>query len=133
MNRIAHITDFYSVPTGGATAVVNQLSRRLIPFFKRTEIICVRGDAMPSENGINVFNINPVWWGKTWGWSSELKQKIDSLAETSDFIFHIHGVWMAPQWLAANRAAKKNIPFILSTHGMMAPALLELSRIVSTA
>jgi glycosyltransferase involved in cell wall biosynthesis len=103
---------------------VNQLSQRLAPYFKRTEIISVRGDAIPSKNGIDVININPVWWGKLWGWSPKLKHKIDSLAKISnDLIVHVHGIWMAPQWLGANMAAKNNIPFVLSTHGMMAPAL----------
>ncbi len=120
--RIAHVTDHYSRESGGITVVIDQLSRRLSGNYT-SEIISVRGNPMPAAPGVQVFDIPPAWIGRPWGWSPQLVRKLSDLVrDPLVMAFHIHGVWMAPQYLAAKLAARWGRPFIVSTHGMLEPA-----------
>lgn len=123
--RIAHVTDHYSKEAGGITAAIDQLSRRLSADHA-SEIICVRGNPMPAAPGVQVFDIPPSWIGRPWGWSPQLARKLsDLLYDPLVTTIHVHGVWMAPQYLAAKLANRRGRPFVVSTHGMLEPALWQ--------
>jgi len=118
--NIAHITDHYSAASGGVAAVIKQLSCSLSSYCDCTEILCVRGNPIPPGPKVHVLNITPLWWAKPWGWNPEIKRHILSLVSRDPkMIFHIHGLWMAPQWITAWTLKSNQKPFLLSPHNMM--------------
>jgi glycosyltransferase involved in cell wall biosynthesis len=119
--RVAHVTDHYSAASGGVATVVDQLTRQVMPHCREISIVCVRGNPLPAPLGVSVTNVAPVWWANSWGWSPQLRAALLKLTAQKGTIFHIHGVWMAPQWLAATMANRHGVPFVLSSHAMLDP------------
>lgn len=59
--------------------------------------------------------------------SDGLSEALNHAARTADVI-HNHGLWVMPNVNAARAAAGGRTPFVVSTHGMLAPAALAFSR-----
>ncbi len=57
--------------------------------------------------------------GKIWRYPIGMRADLAKLANLAGLVFHIHGVWMAPQWLAARVLSRKGAPTILSPHNML--------------
>jgi glycosyltransferase involved in cell wall biosynthesis len=120
--QLLHVTDHYSASSGGVASVIDQLSAHMAAYYQNQEVVCVRGNPLPATPGVKVTNIDPIPLAKAWGWSPRLVRTLSAFAQEPDgLVLHIHGVWMAPQWLAARIASKRRIPFVLSTHGMLEP------------
>ena len=54
---------------------------------------------------------------------------LNTITEASPDIIHAHGLRMWPIYGACKVANKKKIPFVLSMHGMMTPALLQRNKL----
>lgn len=114
---ILHITEDHSALSGGLRTVVSDLNRWLKQTSITSEILTTKAEAL-----------DHVIVGKRalpkgiWCYSNELKKM---LTMNSSDIFHIHGVWMYPQYIASKMAYKKNIPYIITPHGMLEPQLWE--------
>lgn len=112
--------------SGGVPAVVKQLSERLTTESWKVTVISAIGskDDISAPVTVDVYPPGQTILTKTWKWNSSLKDKIIDLANLkNNHIFHIHGIWSAPQYFAAKIAHNKSLPFILSAHGMLEPWL----------
>ncbi len=57
------------------------------------------------------------WMGRYRRFAATLNQ---ALAEGADLV-HVHGLWMPEMHLACRAARKRNIPYLISAHGMLMP------------
>jgi glycosyltransferase involved in cell wall biosynthesis len=67
--------------------------------------------------GLEEFPVRPE--GRIWRYPDGMADYIQRILRDTPAIIHIHGVWFAPQWLAARTAKQKAVPAILTTHGQL--------------
>lgn len=114
---IQHIVEDYSLDSGGIRTVVKNLHTQV-----KLPNIVVSPNKEAEDQGMALFNrVGP------WCYSKDLKSLLFDLMEAKDSIYHIHGVWMYPQYLAVKLALKHKLPFVLSPHGMYESWLWEQS------
>jgi glycosyltransferase involved in cell wall biosynthesis len=112
LKNLYHIAEDISRASGGVRTVVRDIQTQ----FPDSKILTTVKDQ--DDLDIQEFSKKGPWL-----YSSSLKKHLNTLDNTS--IFHIHGVWMHAQYTAAKIASKRNIPFVLSPHGMYEPWLWE--------
>jgi len=110
MKTLYHIAEDVSRASGGIRTVVNDIQKH----FPQSTILTTVKEA-EDHQAIGFHKKGP------WLYSSALKDHLESVPVNS--VFHLHGVWMHAQYAAAKVAAVKNIPFIVSPHGMYEPWL----------
>jgi len=114
--NILHIVEDYSLESGGLRTVIKDLNYYLNQNDCFSYIISSKKE---KEDDIFLVETNNPWL-----FSLSWEKKIISLISKLNIdVIHIHGVWMFPQYLVAKYCVKKNIPFILSSHGMYEPWL----------
>lgn len=114
--KILHIVEDFSLNSGGLRTVIKNLDFHLNSLGHRSYIL--------SSNKENEDNIFIVKTANKWLYSNKWVGTIDLLVDKYKIeIIHIHGVWLYPQFIGARSAVKKNIPFVLSPHGMYQPWL----------
>lgn len=124
---LINITEQYSAAAGGVAAMVRQLSKSIAFHGNAVHVISSSGTGMPDSSNEFALHLSfPSRLGSLWDWSTSLNQHIKCMASLDGSkIFHIHGIWMAPQYLAANAASLNSIPCVLSPHGMLEPWLWD--------
>ncbi len=113
---------------GGVPAVVRQLSEHLSYGGVRVRVAHATGDPGELPAGVQVFTYTPSGLGRPWSWGRGLRHGVENLAAAADGvspIFHVHGVWSAPQYFAAGAAHKTGVPLVLTAHGMLEPWLWD--------
>lgn len=123
---ITHVAEDMNVLAGGVPAVVRQLSRRLAERGYELSLTHVNGDASDLDDIVNISKCVPHGPLRSWGHSLELENCFGKRIFTKQdecTLFHIHGVWKAPQILAAKYCANSSVPFLFSFHGMLEPWL----------
>lgn len=116
MKKIYHIAEDVSRASGGVRTVVSAYYKHIL----NSVIITTCKDA--SDDHIRSFKKTGPWL-----YSRKLKDFLTNLS--TDSIFHIHGVWMFAQFIAAKIAIRRGIPFIISPHGMFEPYLWKEGRL----
>jgi glycosyltransferase involved in cell wall biosynthesis len=120
--RVTHITADHSEVSGGVARVVDQLTRHTSRSISETEIICISPNPMPPADGVSLNVYSPENGVISWGRSKRLLEHLRSIAKDRDNrIFHIHGVWLAPQYYASKIANANSIPTIITCHAMLLP------------
>ncbi|WP_303316562.1 glycosyltransferase [Flavivirga abyssicola] len=121
--NILHILEDYSIYSGGIRTVVKELIERLNSLEHKSYII-----SSNKEKGDNIRIVDCkddfLLYSKDWQKKIEeiyVDEKID--------IFHIHGVWRYPQYIAAKIALKNKIPYVLTPHGMYEPWIWQKGKI----
>lgn len=126
--RVVHIAEDVSAVAGGVPAVVRQLSERLAHQGVRVQIVHALGDSV-GLTGVESFGFPPEGIRRAWSWGEGLRAGISRLADSEGStvppIFHLHGIWSAPHYFAAKIAHDKNVPFVVTAHGMLEPWLWE--------
>lgn len=121
--KLLCVSEDHSAIAGGAPAVVDQLTRRIAASGYSVDLLFVRSNSMPVGEGVRAIQILPAGLGRVWGWSPELRVRIARLIQATSPVVHLHGIWAAPQYLAARVAGKLGAPFLVSAHGMLEPWL----------
>ena len=124
--RVVHIAEDMARIAGGVPAVVSQLTRKLENVGVSNQIIHATGDIDDSLLSHRALKFPPSKIGKPWSYSPELRNGLSAQTlrvEREFTVFHIHGVWSAPQYYAAEVAYQKGVPFVLTSHGMLEPWL----------
>jgi glycosyltransferase involved in cell wall biosynthesis len=122
--NIIHIADDLSNAGFGVATVVNQQSNYLAKQGIPINIGYVRNDPIAFAEEIEGTQYAPAPFSKRWGWSAHLMGRLGNyFDEHNASVVHIHGVWLAIQWFAAQAAQRQNIPFVLTEHGMLSPWL----------
>lgn len=123
--KLFSVAEDYSAMAGGVPAVVNQLSHRVAMQGHAVHVLYAQGDGIPTSfSRIEQHCVTPWKLTSLWKWSPQLRPNIEHLVSLiGPTVFHLHGIWAAPQYVAAKVAAEHSIPFILSAHGMLEPWL----------
>src|SRR5437016_9967618 len=122
--NVVHITESHEAAAGGIPVVVDQFARYLTGAGRHVDILSVGYDPMPPPPGVRLTNVPPSRLATLGRWSPDLKQKVVSLArESRPRLFHLHGIWLASQLYGARAARRTRIPFVVSSHGQLAPYL----------
>jgi glycosyltransferase involved in cell wall biosynthesis len=130
---IFHVAEDMNVLSGGVPAVVRQLSRRVSELGYDLSLAHVSGDASDLGDIATIIKCVPHGFLRAWGHSPELASclKGSTTSRKQNYaLFHIHGVWKAPQALAARYSANSSIPCLFSVHGMLEPWLWKKQGIV---
>lgn len=115
--KILHILEDYSLNSGGLRTVVKSLNDKLLKGRNNSFIISTKKEKEDKIYGLIPSNL-------PWLYSNSWKRTLCKIHKEEGIqIIHIHGVWMYPQYVAAKFAIQKNIPFIVSPHGMYEPWL----------
>ncbi len=118
---VFHIDEHHAPSHMGITAVVSQISRYLAAHRWPTAILTTAAADTQAHPGVELISFPQAPWGRRWYYPLGMRPYLEGLAQ-SPGIFHIHGPWGAPQWLAA-RTCKKSpaVAGILTAHGVMLP------------
>jgi len=123
-----HVAADIAPVSGGVPAVVRRLSEKLAACGIPVQIAFATGDPGPLHPGIELCKFPASGAAAAWAWGPGLRSGLAGLAARSDNcrpVFHIHGVWAAPQYFAAGYAHSAGVPFIVTAHGMLEPWLLN--------
>ena len=126
--RVTHVARSLSVLDGGVSAVVRQLSEKLAHCGIPVQIVHATGDPGELPAGVEVFTFPPTGLGRVWSWAPGLRESIAQLAAppgSNQPIFHIHGVWAAPQYIAARAAYSAGVSVVVTAHGALEPWLWD--------
>jgi len=125
--RIAHVTSSISRIGAGVSKVVRDLAEAQSGNNDTINIITLLDRFtqidQPSQKNITV-SACPVTFAPRFGYSRSLQRTLSDQADAVD-IYHMHGLWMYPNWAAGNVARKSAIPYIMSPHGMLEPWSLD--------
>ncbi len=116
-NHVFHLTDDFA-PHSGVTGMISQLSRYLAGQGWSVTILTTEGEVSPGPLGVNLIEFPPRLGG-VWQFPKGLRSYLDQLRQVPRRIFHLHGIWMGVQWLAAREALRQGTPALLSPHGML--------------
>lgn len=64
--------------------------------------------------------------GNPWGWAASLSCTLERRIQTGSLV-HAHNLWMYPGYAAWKVACRRNVPLVISLHGMLEPERLLLS------
>jgi len=119
--QIYHVTDNHSPSHPGVTAVITQLTRFLAGQGWSTTVLAAGKALTPVPEGVGLVEFPLRPGGRTWRYPDKLKPYLQKIKKASGNIFHLHGVWGAPQWLAARAAVHQKVPALLTAHDMLSP------------
>lgn len=119
--HIFYVTDTHSPANFGVTAILNQYAA----YFRRQgwpiTVLTAGAAGTPVPPGVELREFPLFPGGRSWHYSAKLAAYLQGLNQGSGAIFHLHGVWGAPQWLAARTAVRRGLPAIMTTHDMLSP------------
>lgn len=130
MSRVLHSCPTLSRSSGGIFEVVRQLTEAQVRHGQRQILAIGMGDASCGEDRNAWSHCETAAYRhrgpKKIGWSPE----IDSLyRRIQPSIVHLHGLWQYHGVINRSYCLRKQIPYIVSPHGMLDPWALKNSRI----
>jgi glycosyltransferase involved in cell wall biosynthesis len=119
--HVFQVDEDYSPSHAGITAVVSQLSGYLGSQGVPTTIVTAGEGSMPTATGVDLVKFPLGRFGRRWRYPMGMKTYLDDVARAPGIIFHLHGPWCAPQWLAGLTAKRLRLPALLTAHGVLEP------------
>ncbi len=116
--KVNHILEDYSISSGGIRTVVKSLNSKLKMAKVDSEITSTKSEL---NDNINLFTPKNNFQ-KKWHFNPELKNYLEQ-NNSNDYIQHIHGVWMYPQYISLKINTKQNLKTVFTPHGMLEPWL----------
>jgi glycosyltransferase involved in cell wall biosynthesis len=104
---------------GGVAAAILELTRRTASPELHHHILA---PTAASESLLDTSNVTPLpipRWTHLWRYPLGLTRALDTALKDGPLVLHLHGIWKAPQYLAARWALRNQIPCILSPHNML--------------
>ena len=124
--KVLHTIPYFNKASGGPTSCVYQLAKGLV----QNDVNCTVLSFLPNEDDIlaNDSFINylpddrhtPLWL------SRNMSRKLKDTVSDYDLI-HVNTIWTWPSHIPVAEARKKNVPVIISPHGMLYPQALKVS------
>jgi len=109
---------------GGTASYIQLLDTELIKYTSICVITLDTANPLPLNEQIDIISCRKSFpWAK--GYSKELWEQIKDV-QTS--LFHGNGMWQYPIHALSKIAREKNIPYILSPHGMLEPWALQTGK-----
>jgi len=124
--RLVFVVDDIAPISGGVPAVVRQLSLRVAEQGATVQLVYAHGELDDLTQNLEGFAFRPHGLGRMWSWGAQLSKGVAQLSQnvgSGPTLFHLHGIWAAPQYFAARAAHANGVPFIVSAHGMLEPWL----------
>ncbi len=126
--NVLFVTEDHSTNNYGVTTMVSQLADHLVQGNNDIHIIVAASGsgavAQREEVLVKYLPISPS--ANPWRWSPHLVETLAAMVdEYAIDLLHLHGVWMAAQWAALVVARQKDIPCVLTSHGMLQPWFLN--------
>lgn len=123
---VLHIVEAYSRREGGVPQSVAQIvtasERRGIRGKVCATLPCNEIDALSADRSLALAN----GWLQRKLWVPHLARLLrEEFRRESAGLVHIHGVWSAPQRMAATVAAELRVPAVLSPHNMLNPGFMR--------
>lgn len=115
MKDIYHITENISNSSGGVRTILKLLHENLVNNKINSKIITT---CKEPEDAFTEFKSDKAWY-----YNTHIKSHLKTLSDNA--IFHLHGVYTYNQYVASEIAKKKNIPYLITPHGMLEPWILE--------
>lgn len=125
---VVHVAADIKPVSGGVPEVVRQLSAQLDKYGVNVQVAYIGAGSEGLPDGVESIAFRPTGMLSSWYWGKGLKTGMSNLANGRNGrqpVFHIHGVWAAPQYFAAKCAHAVGTPFIVSIHGMLDPWLMN--------
>lgn len=118
MVNVIHIAEDFATTGGGVTSAIAELSGQLARIGLEQRIIFAGLDAIPAPKGVALSGLPLAAWGKKWRYPKGLRT---ALADTlhGNSVVHLHGIWMAPQYLVSGYAVQQGVPVVMSAHNML--------------
>jgi len=119
--RVVYVVDDISKSAGGVPEIAFQTAKAMQDSGASVEVVGL-GDA-GERRGSNVL-VRSAQGGGFWGFSRELVQSLRTALAAGtrgSQVVHIHGIWKAPQVIAARMASRRGIPTIISEYGILDP------------
>jgi glycosyltransferase involved in cell wall biosynthesis len=119
--HIFSITENHSPTNPGVTETVTQISYYLSSQGWPTTVLAAGRASTPVPEGVGLveFPLGPAV--QNWRYPRNLKSYLNKINGDGGHIFHLHGVWGAPQWLAARIASQRRIPALITPNDMLSP------------
>jgi glycosyltransferase involved in cell wall biosynthesis len=128
--KILFITEDHSKNNYGITTVLSQLISELMEYDPTIQpfLVSTSTESVSSNKNFYTKLIPPSKILAGWRWSPFLLHQIEQIIEEQQIdLIHINGLWMAAQWAGLRIAKKRNLPCIISSHGMLESWFLERS------
>lgn len=123
--KITHIITSISQKSGGTSTYLKDLLNALPPSITNTLVCYDSEDALSINQNIDIKNI-PLNKKGFNGYSKAFKKIFNAIDAQ---LFHGNGLWDFPIHAMAAYARKKELPYIISPHGMMEPWSLTQSKL----
>ncbi len=134
--RVLHVTISMDASWGGPPQVVAGLASsqsRLgadVTIVATEQNFLTQKDMVPTDPGVEVRVFPRGRFSRFWtGYSRPLNRFLKSEARHYDVI-HIHELWHYPGYVACGETSKRDIPYIISPHGCLAPLALSNDRLL---
>jgi glycosyltransferase involved in cell wall biosynthesis len=122
--RILHVTERHSQEAGGVTTVVNDLAGYMTNLGAYCCILAATDKDEVAPQDVGFIGLGERCNQVSALFSVALADEVSSLIRAKEINrIHIHGFWMPLQLIAARVASEMNIPFIITSHGMLEPWL----------
>jgi len=119
--HIYHVTDNHSPANPGVTGTITPIVKYLAEQGWPTTVLAAGEALTPVPRGVGVDAFPIIPGGQIWRYPEGMGAHLAILAALPGNIFHLHGVWMAPQWLAARVAYRHGVPTVLTPNDMLSP------------
>lgn len=124
--RILHITDDFSLDNTGITSVLENLVVILKP---RIEWVGIYTSGIRRDHPAicDIFYCGGKYnFPLAWKHPNGFKRSLETIISRYNVnILHLHGVWLAAPWIAAQCSREMKVPAIISVHGQMEPAAIK--------
>jgi glycosyltransferase involved in cell wall biosynthesis len=123
--KINHVISSIDRNAGGTSTCLATLCNALAEYTEININSLASADPLILDDRVRCSFFEPKWSLMPIVCSSALADKLNSVAAD---VFHAHGLWEMPTRYAIATANKRNIPIIVSPHGMLEPGALQFSR-----
>ncbi len=124
MPRILHVTESHAKADGGVTTVVNDLTEHANSLGIYSCVLAATDYDEYTPEGVDFVKLGSSCVSVFSLFSSAIKESIRKLIIDKKInIIHIHGIWQPLQLVAGRLAKEMNIPFLVTSHGMLEPWL----------
>lgn len=124
MTKVLHVTESHAKADGGVTSVVNDLTQHIEQLDVYSCVLAATDINEFVPDGVDFVKAGLDCNSAKALFSSELKAFVKNvIVEKKINIIHIHGTWQPLQIIASRLAREMNIPFLVTSHGMLEPWL----------
>jgi len=123
--QICHVISSIDKNSGGSAVFVQLVSNEQVKNIKVSIVTNKSNCPLDINNSVQIFTASTSF-RILQGYSDELKSILNCI-ETD--LFHGNGLWQFPVHTMAKVARKKNIPYIISPHGMLEPWALNAGQL----